>query len=132
MGQRLVVTINKNDGHICKIYYHWSAYSHSALYKVRELVNCIYNSEDETENELLLRLIRFCEKNGGGIRADDKEFEYIQELYPNETFKKEDKIVNPSNPNGPNIINCPIATVKIISIVFTINPNQKRPWNFAV
>ena len=90
MGQRLVVTINKNDRHICKIYYHWSAYSHSALYKVRELVNCIYNSEDETENELLLRLIRFCEKNGGGIRADDKEFEYIQELYPNETFKKED------------------------------------------
>jgi hypothetical protein len=57
---------------------------------VRELVNCIYNSEDETENELLLRLIRFCEKSGGGIRADDKEFEYIQELYPNETFKKED------------------------------------------
>ena len=90
MGQRLVVTIHKNDRDLCKIYYHWSAYSHSALYRARDIVNCIYNGEDETESELLLRLIKFCEENGGGIRADDCELEYIQKLYPNETFKKED------------------------------------------
>lgn len=90
MGQRLVVTIHKNYRDLCKIYYHWSAYSHSALYRARDIVNCIYNGEDETESELLLRLIKFCEENGGGIRADDYEFEYIHKLYPNETFKKEE------------------------------------------
>ena len=87
MGQRLVVTIKKNYEDICKIYYHWSAYSHSALYRTRDIVNCIYNSEDETESELLLRLIRFCEESGGGIRGDADEFDYIQKLYSNEKFK---------------------------------------------
>ena len=90
MGQRLVVTINKNDKDLCKIYFHWSAYSHSALRETRDIINCIYNGEDETEDALLLRLIRYCEENGGGIRADDYEFNYIQARYPNETFKKED------------------------------------------
>lgn len=89
MGQRLVVTITKNDRDICKIYYHWSAYSFSALRETQNIINCIYKHKDETESELLLRLIRFCEVNGGGIRADDYEFKYIQKLYPNKTFKKE-------------------------------------------
>lgn len=90
MGQRLVVTINHMGEDLCKIYYHWSAYSFSALKETQDIINCIYNHEDETKEQLLLRLIRFCERNGGGVRADDYEFEYIQKLYPNETFKKED------------------------------------------
>lgn len=90
MGQRLVVTIHVSNKDVAKIYYHWSAYSYSALKETQAIINCIYNSDDETEQELLLRLIRFCEANGGGIRADDYEFEYIQKLYPNETFKKKD------------------------------------------
>jgi len=90
MGQRLVVTVNRCGKDLCKIYFHWSAYSHSALMEARDIVNCIYNSEDESESALLLRLIRFCEDNGGGIRGDAYEFDYIQKLYPNETFKKED------------------------------------------
>ena len=90
MGQRLVVTIHNEDKELCKIYYHWSAYSFSALLRTQELIGCIYDHNDETESELLLRLIRFCENNGGGIRADEEEFKYIQSLYPNETFKKDD------------------------------------------
>ena len=31
MGQRLVVTVNDNGKDICKMYFHWSAYSMSAL-----------------------------------------------------------------------------------------------------
>lgn len=89
MGQRLVVTVKNNNKDICKIYYHWSAYSYSALDRARDIVNCIYNGKDETENELLLRLIRFCEESGGGIDADVNEFAYIENLYPNETFKKD-------------------------------------------
>ena len=90
MGQRLVVTVRSMGEDLCKIYYHWSAYSFSALKETQDIVNCIYNHEDETKEQLLLRLIRFCEENGGGIDGKPSEFEYIQKLYPNETFKNED------------------------------------------
>lgn len=89
MGQRLVVTIETNEKNLCNIYYHWSAYTYSALLHTKEIIDCIYNHKDETEEELLLRLIRFCERNGGGIRGTEDEFKYIQSLYPNETFVTE-------------------------------------------
>lgn len=98
MGQRLVVTVEKNKKELAKIYFHWSAYTVSALYETQKIVDCIYNHEDETEKELQLRLIRFCEKNGGGITGPEEhnEFAYIQDLFPNETFKTD----NYSRNNG--------------------------------
>lgn len=87
MGQRLVCTIETNEKKLCNIYFHWSAYTYSALLETKKIINCIYNHKDETEKKLLLRLIRFCEENGGGIRGTKDEFEYIQNLYPNEIFK---------------------------------------------
>ena len=91
MGQRLVVTIEKDKKRLCNIYYHWSAYTVSALWETQKLVKCIYNHKDETERELLLRLIHFCENNGGGISngPEGDEWKYIQHIYPNEEFKKE-------------------------------------------
>ena len=89
MGQRLVVTIKNNGEDLAKIYYHWSAYTVSALWEASKLVKCIFNHKDETERELQLRLIRFCEENGGGISGDAYEFEYIEKMYPNEIFKKD-------------------------------------------
>ena len=91
MGQRLVVTIEKNEKSIAKIYYHWSGYTGDALYKTRDIINCIYNHKNETENEMLLRLIRFCEESGGGIDGgvDSTAGKYITEMFPNETFKSE-------------------------------------------
>ena len=89
MGQRLVVTIENNEKEIAKIYYHWSAYTYSALCETQKIIDCIYNSTDETESELQLRLIRFCENNGGGIKGTHEEFKYIQGLYPGEKFKTE-------------------------------------------
>lgn len=96
MGQRLVVTITKNNEDLAKIYFHWSAYTYSALLETKKIIDCIYNHEDETINEMQLRLIKFLEDNGGGIKGDDSEFAYIQRMYPNETFKKE----NYSRSNG--------------------------------
>lgn len=90
MGQRLVVSVKNHGKDLAKIYYHWSAYTVSALMEARNVVNCIYNHNDETEKELQLRLIRFCEENGGGIRANGKEFAYIQNMFPNETFRTGD------------------------------------------
>lgn len=92
MGQRLVVTIEKNEKEIAKIYYHWSGYTGSALYETQKVIHCIYNQKDETEKEMLLRLIHFCEENGGGIdggSSDGKELKYIQAIYPDESFKTE-------------------------------------------
>lgn len=89
MGQRLVVTINSKGQDLAKIYYHWSAYTYSALLETRNIINCIYNHNDKTEKELQLRLIRFCEENGGGITGTEgyNEHEHVQKLFPNETFK---------------------------------------------
>ena len=89
MGQRLVVSVQNNGKELATIYYHWSAYTVSALYEVSKLAKCIYNHKDETEEELKLRLIRFCEENGGGINGNPLEFRYIQDLYPNEVFERE-------------------------------------------
>ena len=91
MGQRLTVTINFLGQDLAKIYYHWSAYTYSALLETKKIIDCIYNHTDETERELQLRLIRFCENNGGGIRGSEnaEEHKYIQNLFPNETFKTE-------------------------------------------
>lgn len=89
MGQRLVVTIKNNGEDLAKIYYHWSAYTVSALWEATKLVKVIFNHQDETEKELKLRLIRFCEQNGGGISGEEYEFEYIRNMYPDEVFKKD-------------------------------------------
>lgn len=96
MGQRLVVTITHQGKDLAKIYYHWSAYTTSALYETKRILDCIYNHEDEAEKELQLRLIRFCEENGGGIKGDTSEFEYIEKMFPGEVFVKE----NYSRNNG--------------------------------
>lgn len=89
MGQRLVVTIESMGKPIAAIYYHWSAYTRSALEETRDIINCIYDSEYITEKELQHRLIRFCEANGGGIRGDNAEVLYVENMFPNEEFKKD-------------------------------------------
>ena len=63
MGQRLVVSVQNKGKELATVYYHWGGYTVSALYEVSKLVKCIFNHKDETEEELKLRIIRFCEKN---------------------------------------------------------------------
>lgn len=91
MGERLVVNIEKGERKLCNIYFHWDAYTYNALLDTKKIIDCIYNHNDETEKEMLLRLIHFCEENGGGISNGygGDEWKYIQNLYPNETFKAE-------------------------------------------
>lgn len=89
MGQRLIVSIEKGGKELCNIYYHWGAYTDSALLHTKEIVDCIYNHKDETDAEMLLRLIHFCENQGGGIAngKNGEDWSYICNLYPDETFK---------------------------------------------
>lgn len=89
MGQRLVITLKDGKRDLAAIYYHWSAYTYSALVETKKVIDCIYNHEEETERGMLLRLIKFLEENGGGIRGTTEEYDYIRMTYPNETFKTE-------------------------------------------
>lgn len=91
MGQRLVVTIERNSNPIAKLYFHWSAYTGDALYVTRDIAHCIYNHKEETDREMLLRLIRFCEDRGGGIDGGEgsNAWKYITTTYPGEKFKSE-------------------------------------------
>lgn len=84
MGQRLVVTVKRDDEDICKIYYHWSAYTTSALLETKKILDFLNEHRYAPKKELQLKLIRFCEKNGGGIDASDRE--NIQKLFPKEKF----------------------------------------------
>ena len=86
MGQRLVLSVTLHDKDIAKIYYHWSAYTESALREASEVVNCICKGNYTTEKELQLALIRMCEENGGGVDIDDRE--YVRQLFPGETFSE--------------------------------------------
>ena len=87
MGQRLVVEIQKDGRTIAGIYYHWSAYTMSALYTVKDIVNCLTDKENRIK-DLRLRLIRFVENEGGCIDGgiDSDEYKSISEMYPNEKF----------------------------------------------
>lgn len=87
MGQRLVVSVIKDEERIAAMYFHWSAYTQSALWEAQKIIDAIDRHE---QDDLRLCLIRYCEENGGCIDGgkDSREFKAIQEMYPNETFKE--------------------------------------------
>lgn len=93
MGQRLVTTITKKGKSIAKIYYHWSAYTTSALQEVRDIIDNLYDGDfdikNKTAKQIQLRLVNFCESRGGGIKGDDTEFKYVSNMFPNIIFKKD-------------------------------------------
>lgn len=88
MGQRLVVTVRSMGEDLCKMYFHWSAYTISALMEVRDMM-AEFPMEIKSKDEAILYFIRYCEKNGGGISGGDPgaEWKYITEKYPHERFK---------------------------------------------
>ena len=87
MGQRLVITVKKDKKVIAGIYYHWSAYSVSALVEARDLLDYILDEENDI-GDLKLELIRYVESRGGCIRGGygSEEWEAITKMYPNEEF----------------------------------------------
>ena len=93
MGQRLVVSVKRNLGDeksLCKIYYHWSGYTSSALEETSLIINHLNHFDDiekVSDKEIQLSLIRFCEANGGGIDGADVDF--VEKYFPDETFKKQ-------------------------------------------
>lgn len=89
MGQRLIVTVRSMGEDICKMYFHWSAYTIPALKEVRDMME-EFPMETKSKDETILYFIRYCEKNGGGISNGygSQEWNYITSKYPNEKFKE--------------------------------------------
>ena len=90
MSQPLVVTFIKNDENLCKIYYHWSAYTEGAIHWTKDIISALSDCDVKTmtEDELILKLIRFVESHGGCITRNKEfdELDYIQKKFPNEKF----------------------------------------------
>lgn len=88
MGQRLVITVRKEQEDIAKIYFHWSGYSVSALEEAKSLLEEIDTNENNIK-KLQLNIIRACESMGGGIDGGEgsKEFSYVCNMFPNVKFK---------------------------------------------
>lgn len=89
MGQRLVITVDYKNQEIAKIYFHWSAYTVSALQEAYDLINAINISDCATIEDLQLQLIRYCESNGGCVDggAYSEEMKYVKFIFPKEEFK---------------------------------------------
>lgn len=96
MGQRLVISVWRNEDSqekLATIYYHWSAYTMSALEEVRSLIRGIRDNYNDYKNtsdtDIQYHLIKYCENRGGGImgRDADCELEYIKTVFPNHEFK---------------------------------------------
>lgn len=85
MGQRLVITIHAFDEDIAKIYYHWSAYTTSALQEAKDIIDNVKWFDAANKDELILRITKQLEKCGGGVNIRDREA--FKEKYPNEVFE---------------------------------------------
>lgn len=86
MGQRLVITITDNWNVVAAIYYHWSAYTVCALEEAKKIIDALRDKDWDTDEDMALDLIRFCENNGGGL-ADESELEYAKQMFPDKEFK---------------------------------------------
>lgn len=85
MGQRLVITIHAFNEDIAKIYYHWSAYTTSALQEAKDIIDNVNWFDATSKDELILRITRQLEECGGGVNIRDRKA--FKKKYPNETFK---------------------------------------------
>ena len=90
MGQRLVVDVNDGDRTLCKIHYHWSAYTVSAFEELATLADILaplrdaYPSlaPDERRREVVATLARGLVARGGGINGTDADRAAFERLCP--------------------------------------------------
>ena len=84
MGQRLVITVHAFDEDIATIYYHWSAYTTSALQEAKNIIDNVDWFNSNNKDELILRITKHLESCGGGVFVDDRKL--FEEKYPDEKF----------------------------------------------
>lgn len=93
MGERLAVNISRDRDVIACIYYHWGAYTESALEIAQDIIDNLGDYKAKSTRMIQYDLIRFCEENGGGIASFSgigySERTYVEDIFPHYTFKKD-------------------------------------------
>lgn len=87
MGQRLVVTVHAFDEDIATIYYHWSAYTTTALQEAKDIIDKVDWFNASNKDELIFRITRYLESCGGGVDIYDRKV--FGEKYPGEEFSND-------------------------------------------
>ncbi len=86
MGQRLVVEVKGFGETICTVYYHWDAYTMSTLYDAKKFID-LELQDCKTNKEVILKVIRFCESEGGGVCRTSMD--EVKKMFPNEEFRED-------------------------------------------
>lgn len=72
MGQRLNIEICNNTRTLANAYYHWGAYTSSALEYTSEIIEAYYNLSGQITDEFQLA-VKLLEATGAGITDEEKE-----------------------------------------------------------
>lgn len=85
MGQRLVILVRRNDVDIATVYYHWGAYSNSAISYLSDMYDDVLSKASKLSDQgLQLALIRHAEKNSffGFFPDEQVRKKFLRSLLP--------------------------------------------------
>lgn len=87
LGQRLVIEIKRDDIRLATLYYHWSAYTNTAIARLKDLYNhVLVNANRMTDSELRLATIRYAEHSTPyGYFDDIAKLQKMKSAAENET-----------------------------------------------
>lgn len=76
MGERLVIKVHRGQENIASLYYHWGAYSSTAVKLVETLCKCVLIEDKDKLKEIIqLDIIRYaesCTKFGVGVPEEER------------------------------------------------------------
>lgn len=92
MGQRLVINVYKNHNWdmIGNIYFHWSAYSTTSLWQLKELLDCEFSTPVGSKTTCFydrITLLRAVERLGGMLDSSDRG--WFEARFPDVEYSKE-------------------------------------------
>ena len=70
MGQRLNIEIVNGETSMANAYYHWSAYTKSALYLTKEIIDAFYGRSEPISLKMAVELL---EVTGAGVNENEEE-----------------------------------------------------------
>lgn len=70
MGQRLNIEIVNGETSLANAYYHWSAYTKSALYLTKEIIDAFYGRSEPISLKMAVELL---EATGAGVSENEEE-----------------------------------------------------------
>lgn len=94
MGQRLNIEILDGETLLANSYYHWSAYTSSAIHLTAQIINTFYSSLHKTDTSLRTTAIRLLESTGAGYDAEERfrieqsEDEFLKNLKVNDCIDR--------------------------------------------